>query len=100
MHSASHDASLQSGPAGGFQEGIPVPAVGGRCFPLGATLRATDVIPAIMGLTFQGGTATSPTGHNPNALHFSLSQRKQVRVTEMFSFFSLYQKSSRRAHEN
>lgn len=68
---------------GVFQEGIPVPAVGRPCLPLGATLRAAGVIPAIVGLTFQG-QPTHPLGMT---LIHSFYSRKENKLGLLKCFY-------------
>ena len=58
MHSGSHDASLQPGPAGGSQGGVPIPALGTMPATASHLERGTEGVLALVGRAFQGGSLT------------------------------------------
>lgn len=85
MHSASHDASLQPWEIPGWDSSSSFGAVLG-------TKRGTDVILVLMGLVTASQRATSSTRHRGDVSTYLQSEGKTPGVTEIFEFFSPYQK--------
>lgn len=84
LHCASHDASPQPHPAGGFQDGPPVPPVG-LGSPLGAAPEeGADAIPVLRGLVMGPGRSNLPTRHHGEVSSSLQSEGRASRVTEIF----------------